>query len=260
MAGNELKTIEFLVLNAGKISLKHLGLIEKIGAPNSKGGFVSISSIQELELVSTEDSSKKADIYINGRGVSLKQSGSSFSFNRLQRAELLDVFCYLGFTDPEKKIEKLDKEIDNFHKGFKKNRNIPWKNIFNESDFKRLLDFLMTKGSPNQGYSSHPAELVLEAPSAYITKNNISVFTFNEYFESFRDNLFIAIRRQWIGQSSNSEHQRAMGLAQKVGNKKWVYDTISGEPRISKLTGKRWRDDIAENQRKTVYIIFIEKK
>lgn len=259
MAGNEIEITGFLLKNVEKVTLKHLGLIKEVGATTSKGGFTKIKSLNELALISTEDAAKKADIYINGRGVSLKQSGASFPFNRLQRAELLEVFKLVGFKDPEKKLKRIDEEIDNFHNGLIQNRSRPWQNLFDESDFKELVKYLMMEGSPNHGYSAHPAEFILEAPKTGITPKNIQVFTFDEYFEGFKQNLFFALRRQWIGQSSNSEHGRATGLAKKEGNKKWVYDTISGEPRISKTTGTRWRADVPENERKTVYIIFVEK-
>lgn len=259
MAGNEIEITKYLLNNLGTVKLNHLGLVINVGAPTSKGGFTNVSSLEELALISTEDAAKKADIYINGRGVSLKQSGMSFSFNRLQRAELLDVFKTVGFACPDEKLLRIDKEIDDFHNGLIQKRSRPWQNLFDEVDFKRLVKFLMTEGSPNLGYSSHPAEFILEAPKSGITQQKIIVYNFDEYFEMFKQNLFVALRRQWIGQSSNSEHRRAIGLARKDGNRKWVYDTISGSPRVSKTTGTKWRDDVPESERKTVYIIFVEK-
>ena len=259
MAGNEIQIVKFLLQNIGKINLNHLGVLTEIGAPTSKGGYTQIYSIDELSKISTENASKKADIYINGDGVSLKQTGASFPFNRLQRAELISIFKTLGFSDPDEKLKLIDSEIDNFHNGLIKNRSRPWQNLFNEKDFKILVKFLMTEGSPNYGYSAHPVKYIMEAPKNGINSENIRVFTFDEYFEGFKQNLFFALRRQWIGQSSNSEHTRARGLANKEENKKWDYNTISGEPRNSKTTGKKWRDDVPEHERKTVYIIFVEK-
>lgn len=259
MAGNEIDIAKYLIENIGKITLNHIGLVTEVGAPNSKGGYTKVNSIEELALISTEDAGKKADIYINGHGVSLKQSGASFPFNRLQRSELLAVFSALNFADPDAKLARIDSEIDQFHGGLIKNRNRPWQNLFEEDDFKLLVQFLMTQGSPNLGVSSHPAEFIVEAPKNGIAQQNINVFTFEEYFEYFKENLFFALRRQWIGQSSKSEHGRAVGLAKKEGNKRWIYDTISGEPRVSKTTGTKWRDDVPENERRTVYIIFVEK-
>jgi hypothetical protein len=259
MAGNEIAIAKFLLDNIGKITLGHLGLLKEVGAPTSKGGYIPVYSIEELALISTEDSSKKADLYINGRGVSVKQSGASFPYNRLQRAELIAVFTAIGFADPEAKLNRIDKEIDDFHKGLLDKRQRPWRNLFDEQDFKMLVKYLMTDGSPNLGKSSHPAEFILEAPKRGITFDNIHVFTFDEYFENFKQNIFFSLRRQWIGQSSKSEHNRAKGLARKEGNKKWVYDSISGEPRVSKTTGTKWNLEVAENERKTVYMIFVEK-
>ncbi len=259
MAGNEIDTITFLLQNIGNIRLNHIGVVESIEAPLTNGGFKTINSIQELSIVSTEDSNKKADIYINGKGVSLKQSGASFPFNRLQRAELLEVFKSLQIQNPEDKLNQIDNEIDNFHNGLLKNRNQPWNKLFTENDFKILVRYLMTIGSPNVGISQHPAEFILESPKYNISPTNIQLYTFDEYFEIFKQNLFFAIRRQWIGQSSNSEHTRALGISKKAGNKRWVYNSISGEPRASKTTGKKWRDDYPPQERRTVYMLFVEK-
>jgi hypothetical protein len=259
MAGNELDIAKFLFENIGKLKLNHIGIVKEIGAPSSIGKYQAITDHAMLNLIATEDSSKKADIYINGIGVSLKQSGANFPFNRLQRAELLEVFKVAGFESPEAKLERIDKEVHDFHNEIIQGRSRPWQNLFNETDFKRLVEFLMMQGSPNLGYSKYPAELILEAPKYGINENNIEVFSFDEYFDWFKQDLYFAIRRQWIGQSSNSEHGRAVGLAKKEGNKKWVYENIKGEPRISATTGKRWRDDVLEKDRRTVYLIFVEK-
>jgi len=259
MAGNELMFIEFLLANLNKIKLDKLGLLTEIGAPLSKGGYKVINSIKELTSISTEDSRKKADIYINGFGISLKQSGANFPYNRLQRADLLRVFQFVGVEDPESNLAMLDSEVDKFHKGLLKTRSRPWNSLFSEADFKRLLKFLMLEGSANNGISNHNATYIIEAPIVITNAKDIKVFDFDEYFDEFVENLTIAIRRQWIGQSSKSEHSRALGLAKKAGNEKWVYNTISGSPRDSKSTGKKWRDDIPIEERRTVYMLFVEK-
>jgi len=258
-SGNEVAIARFLMENAGKVSLSHIGTVESVGAPDPQGGFTVVKDAATLALVSTGDPSKKADIYINGRGASLKQGGASFPFNRLQRAEILEAFRTAGLADPEAKLERLDSQVDAFHKGLLPGRRIPWQGIFGEEEFKRLARFLMMEGSPNLGRSPHPAEFIVEAPATGISPENIRAFTFDEYFDSFRDRLFIGIRRQWIGQESGSEHSRAVGMAEKPGNAKWVYKTIAGEPRPSRTSGKRWREDFPEADRRTVYMVFIEK-
>ena len=117
----------------------------------------------------------------------------------------------------------------------------------------------MMKGSPNLGFSQYPAQYILEAPKKDIGIENINLYSFNEYFSLYKHKLSIAIRRQWVGQSS-SEHTRALGLSKKEDNYPWVFDEVVGEPNIGKTTGKRWRDDFPANQRKTVYFLMIEKK
>jgi len=258
MPGNENQITEFLFENINIIDLPHLGIVRKLSVP-TRSGIRVIKTRNDILYLSTQDANKKADIYINNIGVSLKQSGSSFSYNRLQRSEILSVFNLLGFENPDHILSVFDKVVDDFHHQLIKGRSRQWNEVFEENYFKILLKFLMMDGSPNNGWSANPAELILQAPSRDISIENIQVFTFDEYFDTFKKNFRIAIRRQWIGQSSDSEHHRAAGLATKEGNTKWVYESISGLPRLSKLTGNRWRDDINPIDRRTVYLIFIEK-
>ena len=260
MAGNEIEITKFLIQQTGKLNLKHVGLVKEITSPIKDGQYALINDIESLKFVSTEQAGKKADIYINGKGISLKQSGGSFPFNRLQRAELLNVFKYIKSRDPEEELKLIDKEVDDFHNGKFESRSRPWQNFFDEDDFRKLVKFLMMDGSPNLGISNFPADFILEAPEKAISESNISIYTFDEYFDWFKKNIYFAIRRQWIGQLSHSEHNRALSIAKKPGNKKWVYPTISGLPRKNKKTNERWRSDIEENDRRTVYMIFIEKK
>ncbi len=214
MAGNEKEIAKFLVLNKGKVSLGKLGIVKSVGAPNlSEKGCLEINSVKDVgRCLSTEDSRKKADIYINGSGVSVKQAGSSFLYNRLQRANIIEVFSLLGFTNPESMLQRIDKEVADFHKGILDRRNRSWQDFFSENDFNALVKFLMVQGSPNVGFSSHPAEFILEAPAKGISEVNINVFTFDDYFQQYKNKIKIAIRRQWVGQDSESEHGRAVSL------------------------------------------------
>jgi len=255
MPGNELEIGRFLLANIGKVMLPYIGQLTSVGAPNSsRPGFTPITTLAETNFLSSEDSRKKADIYINGRGVSLKQTGSSFSYNRLQRANLQDVYLILGFSNIEERLLTIDKEVERFHKGLLSHRNRPWEDFFEENNFKSLLDFLMMQGGPNVGLSHHPAEFILEAPPFNISVNSISLYTFDEYFDKYKRDFKIAIRRQWVGQASSSEHRRALGLVQKPGNAPWVYEDIVGKPR----TG--WRSNFPKEARRTVYFLMIEKE
>lgn len=256
MPGNEKEIAKFLVLNKGKISLGQLGNVNSVGAPNlSEKGCLEINNVKDVErCLSTEDSRKKADIYINNHGVSLKQIGPSFLYNRLQRANILEVFTLLGFHHPESMLQRLDREVADFHSGNLERRNRPWQDFFNEREFKALVKFLMVEGSPNVGFSSHPAEFILEAPARNISETNINVFTFDEYFEEYKNKIKIAIRRQWVGQDSESERGRAVGLADKKENAPWVFNETVGTPRSG------WKMDFPVSERKTVYFLMIEKE
>jgi len=253
MSGNELELTRFLIKHRGEIEFPHIGVVREIGAPTrSEGAWVVIESEDDIWKVQDNDASKKADIYINGFGVSVKQSGGSFSFNRLQRANIPDVFRDIGFSDIEGKLENLDNVVDSFHNGLINGRNRPWSDFFDPDDFYTLLRHLMMDCSPNLGPSPHPADLVLEGPANGISESNIEVYSFDEYFRKYSNKIKIAIRRQWIGQSSKSEHGRATSLARKPGNANWIYDTISGSP-------SGWREDVPIYDRRTVYFLMLEK-
>lgn len=254
MPGNELEIGHFLVQNMGKMTLPHLGLITNVGAPYSGNrGFRLITTPAEVNYLSSEDSRKKADIYINGHGVSLKQTGGSFSYNRLQRAELEAVYKTVGFDNISIRLQRMDTEVERFHQGLLDRRSRPWEDFFTEDDFKTLLEFLMMKGGGNVGLSQHPADFILEAPPINITFDAVAVYTFEEYFNEYKSDFKIAIRRQWIGQASDSEHGRAVGLARKSGNAPWVYKDVVGEPRSG------WRSNFPKEDMRTVYFLMIEK-
>lgn len=147
----------------------------------------------------------------------------------MQIANIINVYQQLGFSDAETKLALLDKVVTQFHQGLLKSRNVPWRDFFSEIDFKNLLKFLMLVGSPNLGISNHPAQYILEA-STNIAIDNIFLYSFDEYFNLYKNNLSIAIRRQWVGQNSNSEHKRALGLIKKSKNFPWVFNEVVGEP------------------------------
>ena len=256
MPGNEIEITKYLVTNKGKISLSHIGIITSIGVPiAAEGEYREIEAEEDvIRYLSSEDSRKKADIYINNHGISIKQKGSSFAFNRLQRANILEIFRLLDFENSESVLGCLDAEVNNFHQGGLERRNRPWHNFFTENEFRTLVKYLMLEGSPNVGYSPHTAEFILEGPTVGISETNLDLYNFDEYFEKNKGKLMVAIRRQWVGQDSRSEHSRALGLIKKSGNLPWVFENVAGSPRSG------WRPDYPPSERKTVYFLMIEKE
>jgi hypothetical protein len=253
MAGNEELVVDFLIKNKKNLILNHIGKINKIHNPGTSGKLIDITSSYE---VSTEDSGKKADIFINGKGISIKQAGSSFLYNRLQRAEMIKVFTSLGLSNPNKSLLKMDELIKKFQNKEFSTRDRHWSEGFNESDFILLLEFLMMKGSPNLGVSAFPANYILTAPKKNISENNIHLVNFSEYFDKYKNEIFLSLRRQWIGQASNSEHGRACSLANKPNNCPWVFKEIVGTPR----TGWKKESEFPPKNRRTVYMIFLTVK
>lgn len=250
--GNELEITKFLVMNLGGVVLNHLGRVYEVGAPIKKNGYHILTSTEQVGIIKSQDARKKADIYINRTGISVKQTGGNFLYNRLQRDNILSVFNRVGIQNGENKLEQLDIDVDMFHRGLFDSRNRPWQNYFLEDDFKLLLNYLMMIGSPWFGDSRHQASYILEGPARIDSPDNLNTYTFEEYFSHYRNNIKIAIRRQWVGQSSKSEHIRAIGLARKLGNANWVYDDVVGEPN----TG--WKSDYLVSLRRTVYFLMIE--
>ncbi len=92
------------------------------------------------------------------------------------------------------------------------------------------------------------------------SNGDLALYSFDEYFERYKLKFEVAIRRQWIGQESDSEHSRASGIARKVENAPWVFDDVVGHPKPHKTTQRRWRKDVPESDRRTVYFLMIEKK
>lgn len=250
MAGNEKKVIEYLFDNLGIIKLKHLGKIDRIGNPTKNKEIINVDNYEALKDIKTEAAQKKADIYLNDCGVSIKQSGGCFLYNRLQREGIISILDKFDI-DSKNIFDNFDKEIVSYHNGEKEDRNIKWDTYFSEEQFKILLKYLMMDGSPYK-VSEFPAQYILEAPKKIKNNEEISVFTFDEFFEKYRDKIVFSIRRQWIGQKSKSENNRALALSKKILNKPWVFDNIVGTP-------SAWQDEIPEKDRKTVYFLMIEK-
>lgn len=251
MPGNEKAIVKFLLDSKGSLTLPHLGTVKSVKNPTKHGKIVEINNIEELK---SDDARKKADIFLNDRGVSIKQAGSSFLYNRLQRADLEKLFEVLKFRDPKSSLDRLDEMVIRKNLGELTSRDRPWSEVFSADEFKSLLRFLMMEGSPNYGVSKHPADLILSAPRSKISKENIKVYSFDEFVHQYSDFIFLTIRHQWIGQSSKSEHARALSISKKPGNAKWVFSHLTGAP----STGWRSEKEIAVSERREVYMLFIQ--
>lgn len=254
MAGNERDVVQYLVNRKNNVDykLRHLGQVISLQSPSSSG-LIEIDKYN-IDDVVTESSSKKADIYINSRGISIKQSGSSVLYNRLQRKNVLGFLEKLKIETPEVYLKKLDEAVNIFHHNDLSKRDRDWQDFFKESDFKSILQYLMMQGSPNLKDSIYPASFLLESPKRITSFKDIHVYTFDEYFERYKHKITFGLRRSWIGQKSKSEHNRAVTLARQRNNSLWVYSNVAGVPR------KGWNDEIPETERKTVYYISLMKK
>jgi hypothetical protein len=249
--GNEEETMRFIFRNLNSFSLPHIGLIKNLSVPHKNGELVKITNEEDLDYFSSSDSRKKADFYLNDFGISHKQSGGCQLFNRLQRHDLLRVFDFLNFNRGEELLSKLDRQIDLVHFE-QKARNRAWDSCFCKDQFQILLNFLMTEGSPNYGISSSKVDFILNSPKVIKSTDDLKVYNFQEYFNQFSDQIKIAVRRCWMGQGSKTESQRAISLNRKEENRRWIFDSIVGEPKF-------WDNRFPKKERKTAYYLMIEQ-
>ena len=250
--GNERETLEFLVRNIGLIVLPKIGLLKDVSVPSKNGELVSIKKPEDLQRFSSSDSRKKADFYLNGYGVSHKQMGASQLANRLQRHSLLGFLNLLGIRGAKKVVNKIDEQVKDVHY-HQTNRNKNWEQCFNLIDFKKMLRYLMTQGSQNNGLSENKVDLILTSSKVIESVEDVKLYTFEEYFKEFADKIKIAIRRCWRGQFSKSEHSRAISLGRKEGNRQWIFDDVVGEPKSG------WNPNFPSGGRNTTYYFSIEQ-
>jgi len=138
MAGNEANVITYLYSRLNLIKLQYIGLLASIEIPygNVK---VLITDESEIRNFFSDDSHKKADVFLNNKGVSIKQIGGSFAYNRLQRKGLLNVISSLGLEDSPDLLNSFDNEVLKFHRGELESRDRDWSEFLSESDFKSIL-------------------------------------------------------------------------------------------------------------------------
>jgi hypothetical protein len=261
MPGNEKETIKFILENKKNINLKYIGKIKSIQVPY-KDKKIEVTS-ENLENFYSDDSSKKADIYLNDKGISLKQEGGNFAFNRLQRKYLPDLLeNILKIKDSAKIINKIDNKIENFHNqknNAENERNFSPSDVMTKEQFNAVLKYLMLEGSPKKR-SKFTAEFILVSKNKISSPNDLKIFNFEEYLNENSLVHNFARRRSWYGQSSDTEHKRAKGLLKAKNNKQWCFSDVSGLPNLHEKTNKRWREEIPEAERKTCYYLMIETK
>ena len=255
MPGNEIITIKFFFKNINKLELNHIGLIEKIEIPR-KEGLYRITNKEEIDKFKSDDSRKKADVYLNNIGISLKQEGGHFDFNRLQRRYFFSVFSkFFNQKENINILDKLDNKISECHNG-KGNINtfVSVEDIMNYNNFKKIHKYLMFDGSPAYGDSKYKAKFIIKSKEKIDEFNDIKIYSYDEYFEKFKKLIFIRLSRHFYGSGSKSEHNRARGLINNKDNKPWCFKNTKGVP------DSGWRKEIEEKDRQTTYTLSIEQK
>lgn len=253
MPGNEERVINFLVRaleNKEYIVLPKIGELHSVSMPY-ENGLRQITNTNQLKQFSSSDKHKKADVYLNNIGISMKE-GVSPIYNKIQRKHLSVLFKYL-FPEKqflEKFLKTIDQKIEEVNKGSK--RDIPWQDVFSEEEFSPILKFLMLEGYADTKISSYPSQYILIAPKhiSEENKSDIKVLTFEEYFSEYKNKIVLAARRIWIGMKSKSEGRRASSMSKAKENQKWIFKNISGEPR-------EWDSSLPSQDRREVFYLNI---
>ncbi len=257
--GNEKEVLKFLYNHKNRLFQNPIGLLKKLEIPFGDLKH-EINHLNDIDKYYSDDAHKKADCFINNLGVSIKQEGPANLFNRLQRKNIIPFFKNLiGVKNSLIIQKKLDDLVLQFHDE-KIKRNVDIYSVFDENDLKKILKQLMLVGSPNLGISNFPAQIILIAPKTIGNMEDVKLYNFNNFFEEYKDSINLAIRRSWIGQNSESEHKRALTISKDINNAPWVFNKVVGEPKTNKKRPNKWRDDIPESERKTVYYIMIDLK
>ena len=255
--GNEKEVLKFLYNHKNQLFQNPIGLLKKLEIPFGDLKH-EINHLNDIDKYYSDDAHKKADCFINNLGVSIKQEGPANLFNRLQKK----YNSFLQKFNWGKKFLIIQKKLIlvlQFHDE-KIKRNVDIYSVFDENDLKKILKQLMLVGSPNLGISNFSAQIILIAPKTIGNMEDVKLYNFNDFFEEYKDSINLAIRRSWIGQNSESEHKRALTISKDINNAPWVFNKVVGEPKTNKIRPNKWRDDIPESERKTVYYIMIDLK
>ena len=123
------------------MNLSHIGKIDKIEIPK-KDKLIQINRVEEIEKNSSSDSSKKADVYLNSQGISIKENGSKL-YNKLYRKDLNFINKFINDKKTTKTvIQKIDNKLKQIHTKSLK-RDVMWSDLIEEKYFKPILKYLM---------------------------------------------------------------------------------------------------------------------
>lgn len=254
MPGQENEVIKYVFNNRKKIKLNHLSKISSIKIPKKKE-LIKINKLKDLKNNSSSDSSKKADVFFNDIGISIKEKGGN-PYNKLYRKDLSFMKDFIkNDVKYEQVIKNLEKKLNEIHSNNLK-RDVFWKDVIEEKNFKPILKYLMMDGKPFKK-NDFPAKFILIHDQNIASNKNLTLLSFDEYFDSYKDKINFAFRRVWYGMTSD-EHKRAKNICyQHTDSEGWCFNTITGEPRKRKDGKSIWRSDIIESDRRTAYYLNI---
>ena len=254
MPGNENHVIKFLFDNKNYLKINHINKVKSIKIPK-KGKLIEIKNLKDIEKNSSSDSSKKADIYLNDIGISIKEVNGN-PYNKLYRKDLNFINTFVKDDKITNDIiDKIENRLKLIHRNDLK-RDVVWKDLIDKKYFKPLLEYLMLFGKPFKK-NEFPAKYILVCKKKVFSNEDLKLLTFNEYFDLYENRLSFAFRRVWYGMTSD-EHRRAKNICfEHKNSSNWCFKTIIGKPRKRKDGKSIWRSDISSSERRTAYYINI---
>ena len=257
MPGNENEVIKFLFNNRENLDLSHIGKIDKIEIPK-KDKLIEINYVEEIEKNSSSDSSKKADVFLNSHGISIKENGSKL-YNKFYRRDLNFINKFINDKKTTKiVIKKIENKLKQIHTKSLK-RDVMWSDLIEKKYFKPMLKYLMMDGKPFKK-NKFPADYILESSKNITTASDLSLYSFEEYFKKNYNYITFAFRRVWYGMTS-SEHKRAKNICfHHEDSSNWCFKSIVSAPRKRKDGKSIWRDEIKKKDRRTAYYLDISQK
>ena len=258
MPGNENEVIKFIFNNRENLDLSHIGKIDKIEIPK-KDKLIQINRVEEIEKNSSSDSSKKADVFLNSHGISIKENGSKL-YNKLYRRDLNFINKFINDKKTTKiVIQKIDNKLKQIHTKSLK-RDVMWSDLIEKKYFKPMLKYLMMDGKPFKK-NKFPADYILESSKNITTVSDLRLYSFEEYFKKNYNYITFAFRRVWYGMTSGTEHNRAKNICfHHEDSSDWCFKSIVSAPRKRKDGKSIWRDEIKEKDRRTAYYLDISQK
>lgn len=196
-------------------------------------------------------------IIINDIPVVTLRRARDFCFGRL----FLDEFKKL-VSEVSENSNHIIRTINNYIRDIHFSRQetsveIQCSNIINDKEFRVFFHSIINQ----QKYSNVVPRFIIDYPRSNLNSNNIHIYTIDDFFKIFKEDIVFVVDRIWIGQCGSVEHRVAKSIYDKSPNSQWIFNTIFAQPKPDRNCGfSRWRTNVEQLDRRVVYYLSIIKK